>query len=323
MCVLVLTRSPKVSDNETTYMPSEIATKMPYNADWKTRQAMIAAARVFVHLPEDLQTDVIEQSVPDRVMGFNPFYPRNEPMFMSWSPLAHLGDQLHRLKYVKILLRNTELHIPSMDDMRYLCNWLSTIDFAPLCSDILSDGFDAVRHLSFTELSDMRDTTLPISGGKYNSAARMPIQAWKDARYRVDSFSSRSTWSDCVALTRLCKDLRILDLRVHLSEELIARLHEHDNMEAVLNIREYFKHPHAHQIIKFLDLQGLRTLCVLFYDYWWRSAKPSEEKLCMLAHWLEEQFHSRGQKVEVEATFEWYEDMYMGGDRSDCPRRRW
>lgn len=304
-------------------MPSEIATKMPCNADWKIRQAMIAAARVFVHLPEDLQTNVIEQSVPDRIMGFNVTYPRVNRRPGSWTPLALLGDHLHRLKYVKILLRNTEVHIRSMDDMRYLCNWLSAIDFAPLRSDILNDGFDAVRHLSFTELSDMPDQTLPISDGKYNSAAHMPIQAWKDARYRFDPSGSRSTWSDCVALTRLCKDLRILDLRVHLSGELIARLHEHDNMEAVLNIREYYKHPHAHQIIKFLDLQGLRTLRVLFYDYWWLSAKPSEEKLRMLAHWLEEQFHSRGQKVEVEAKFEWYEDMYMGGDKSSFPNRRW
>jgi hypothetical protein len=309
-------------------MPSGIALNMPCNAAWKDRQAKLAAAKLFMRLPKDLRLCVIEQSVPDRVDEYHMYSPRNEPGFMSLSPLAHLGDQVDRLEWTKTLLWNTLLHIQSVEDLRLLQKWLTSIDFAPLRSDNLNSGFDAVHHLSFTDLFNLSNPRLPIPREEYNSDGTTPSHYWNYAYYFWEPFTWLPVWDDCVALTRLCKELRTLDLRAYLSENLMAKLHERDNMAAVLGIansedvaedcngvtkssKEHFNDPDALQIVRLLDLQGVKVLRVLFWTPWYEFAKLSEEKVNMIAHWLEDRFHSRGQRVEVQARFEHVEDLPM------------
>jgi len=302
-------------------MPSDVAINMPCNAAWKDRQAMLAAAKLFVRLPKDLRLCVIEQSVPDRVEFFHMYAPRNEPIFMSFSPLAHLGDQVDRLNYTKTLLRNTVLHINDVEQLHYLHKWLASIDFAPLGVNILDNGFDAVRHLSFTDLLNHSDAYLPMPREEYNSDGTSPADFWAFAYYYWEPSTWYPVWNDCVALTHLCKKLRTLDLRTYLPDTLMTWLHESDSMAAVLGTansedvaedskgltkipKEHFNHPDALQIARLLDLQHLRILRILFYAPWYESTELSEEKVSMIAHWLEGRFESRGQKVKVQARFE-------------------
>jgi hypothetical protein len=316
----VLTRSLKGSRNKTALMPSAIAINMLCNAAWKRRQGMISAARGFMRLPKDLRINVLEQSVPDRVDDFFMVGSRNEPSFMSWSPLAHFGGQLHHLNYTKILLRRTVLHINSVEDLRLLRRWLATVDFTPMGSDTLNNGFDGVRHLSFTDLLNLSDAHLPFPSGEYNSDGTTPAHYWRFVYWSWEPSTWKPVWADCVALTRQCKDLRTLELPLRLSENLMARLHEQNNMDAVLGTvksegaaevssgvtrvsEDHFNHPDANQIVRLLDLQGLRVLRVLFYAPWYESDELSEEQLSMISRWLEGRFKSRGQAVEVQGTF--------------------
>jgi hypothetical protein len=302
-------------------MPSTIATNMPCNAVWNNRQEMIAGAKVFMRLPENLRINVLEQSVPDLVVDFYMAAPKyEEPFFMSSSPLAHLGNQVDRLNYTKILLRNTVLHIWSVKDLQDLHRWLATIDFTPLGLGNLNDGFGGVRHLSFTDLLNLSDARLPIPRDEYNSDGTTPTDVWKFASGFWTIYSDKPVWNDCIALTRLCKDLHTLNLRVELSGNLMQRLHKHDNMAAVLRVadveadsaEEHSDDCGALQIVRLLDLQGLRVLRVLFYTWNYESAKVSEEKLLMITHWLEDGFHSRRQKIKVEVDLKHFCDtMYL------------
>lgn len=316
----MLTCSLKVPKNDkAAYMPSRIATKMPCNAGWNIRQVMVAGAKIFVRLPEDLRIIIHEQSVPERVQDFHMVGPRNEPSFMSFLPVAHLGTQVDRLNYIKTLLRNTTLHINTVEDLQNLHKWLTTIDFAPLDLDDLRNGFDAVRHLSFSDLLDMYDWHLPIPYAEYNSDGTSPAHFWEVAYDTWAMSSCKLVLKDCVVLMGLCKDLHSLDLRARLSAGLMERLHETDSMTAVLgsaegevgSSQEYIDDPDALQIVRLLGLQGLGVLRVVFYAPWYESAKLSEEKLRMVAHWLEERFDSRGQKVKVELKSEWHEDFHV------------
>lgn len=320
--ICVLTRSLKVSKNdETAYMPSKIATKMPCNAPWKNRQAMIAGAKLYMRLPKDLRINVLEHSVPDVVYDF--YMPGREPSFMSLTPLAHLGDQVDRLNYTKTLLRNTVLYVWGVEGLRDLHKWLATIDFAPLRSDNLDNGFDGVRHLEFSDLLNLSSSRLPFPREAYNSDGTSPthFRHFEYDWYYGDTSIWRPVWEDCLALTRLCKNLHTLELRVRLPDNLMPKLHENDNMAAVLgnadtqgdsgngDSEDVAEMSDAVQIVRLLDLQRLRVLRVLFYTPWYVSIMLSEEKVRMVARWLEDGFRSRGQKIEVKARFEWHHDF--------------
>ena len=254
--------------------------------------------------------------MPDRVWEFITY--RNEPDFMlrgpQMHPLGHLGDQIQRLNYVKILLRNTVLHIDSVEQWSRLYKWLEAVDFAPLGLEILDSGFDAVHHLSFRDLLNLTDEYLPIPREAYEPDGTTPTDFIRYLRshYYNDMLSWKLVWNDCVALTRLCKDLRTVELRARLPGSLMVRLHTEDSMAAVLGTADIEGDPSerrfdgydAHQILRLLDLQNLKVLDVLFYASSFESDKLSEDKVRMIASWLEDRFAARRQTVKVQAKFE-------------------
>lgn len=282
-----------VQENNTVHMPSKAKSKMRRKENQKAvvgqKPSTPQKQFPFMKLPRELRDDILSMTAPDHiVLSMVQFAPGRDPTFVS--TLAQLGIENLRLECVLAVLRNSTLKLSSLNDLNNLKTWLASIDFAPVCSgrsDPLEDGFDAVRKLSFSDVN--RRTGFIYIGYQYDQNRVTP-----------------SSWADDVELTRMCKDLRNVELEVTLPDFFVRGLLGGGSMVEVMEGHD-MDDSQTHQVSKLLRLEGLKVLRLCFYSEWWEDTLLNVEHERMITSWLQEEFEKRGQSVEVKSDFDWWD----------------
>jgi hypothetical protein len=276
-----------VLQGSTKYMPRGVAEGMQCNA----RRVMMTAAPTVLKKLEALPTELMDQmgkmSVPDRIELSSPdnlLVPGKIPSFMT--SLVRLLNSKVRLRYIQTMLRNSVLEIASLRELDMLKAWLASIKFDSLDQN-LRDGFAVVRALSFSDIN--------------RSAASISGQTWP----------APSTWADDLELTQMCKDLRYLEVDASLSDRVLWAIENADSMEKAMTIMEEMKEEgeddsETYQLTRFLELEGLKVLRLRFFTERWNMTTLDGEKMHMVSSWLEKEFATREQSVEVKF-FAWFE----------------
>jgi hypothetical protein len=277
----------KVTQNETTYMPREVAEGMQCNA----RRIMMTAAPVVVEklqaLPEELMDKMLPEAVPDRIDLANPetvLVPGRLPSFMP--SVIRLSNSMRQLKYIQAVLRNSVLEVTGLRDLNMLKTWLESIDFMSLPHN-LRNGFDAVRALSFSDIN--------------RSASLVSNQTWPVP----------STWANDLELIQKCKDLHYVKVDVSLSDRFFGVIEHAYSMEEAMRVMEALKEEgeddlQTYQLTRFLELKGLKVLRLRFFTEGWNMTTLDGEKMRMITSWLEKEFTAREQSTEVKF-FGWFE----------------
>lgn len=278
----VLTRFSKVTKNTMIHMPNKVAKGMQPSALQKAIETDLAVfARLFADLPAELRNESLQMSVPGHVdVDSADFYisQRRDPDFVP--AFADKSSATRHLECIGYVLQNSMLKLSGQLDLDNMKTWLARIDCSPL-ADSGATGFDFVRALSFSDIN--------------RSAAHVSDQAWPVA----------SSWADDLQLAQLCINLRHVEVELSLSDPFLGAIQDAGSMGEAIRMMEAMTQPTT-QLTRLLELKGLKVLRLRFFTKKWILTPLDEEKKRMITSWLEEEFKTREQSVEV-VPFGWWE----------------
>lgn len=273
--------SSKISGEGAAQMSSEVASRTPIHAK----------RFPFMGIPQTLREEIIRMSLPHNMKVALPKYtPGTDPKFVP--ALSTLGSEELRLECVLAVLENATFRVSSMDEAVNLRIWLTSIGFAPLRLGNLSplkNGFSAVRALSFSDTNRVR-----VHKDTFYNRGRL-------SSYYHNTKIEPSTCAGDLELTRMCTDLRTVEIAVSLPEKFLREMsvnYWRSMNEIILQVGGFGKY----QLNKLLKLRGLKVLRLCFFNSVWEK----EDLMGPILEWLRKEFEKRGQAVEiVEKDHDW------------------
>jgi hypothetical protein len=288
----------KVFQNGTSVVVSSPTVGMQQSARQMLITAMAQFVRRIMGLPRELRDPILQMTVPDHIdigEAGSQFTAQRDPEFVL--PLARLGSQNLRLECILAVLQNSMLKLTCLRDLNALRTWLASIDFTPLQSGLLQNGFDALCALGLSDIN--RAGALLHQGGHFR---RRRIERRLFGRGPIGRpWPAPSSWNQELGLTRMCSNLRSVEVDVALSEGFLRTLQQGHSMVEAMK-QQGRDTARTYQVYRLLKLKGLKVLRLRFFTATWNATTLSAGNRALIVSWLQEKFHMHGESVQVESS---------------------
>jgi hypothetical protein len=288
-CVVVLTLLLKVTLDNTTDMSSVAASHRKVDAE----------PFELTKLRPEIRSQIFGMSAPKHIdLAAFEFPPGKDPTFVSGITQQQHNRQL-RLEDIEALLQKTVLEITTKVALVNALNWLVSVDFLPLKGDKQTSGLDEVLALGFSDANRVKTH-------RY-TADEFANDGTRDTTVHLRQTDvAPSSWADDLELTRRCKRLRTVEMKVALPSYFLERLRGGQTMEQVVqgHTADLDELLPIHRLLK---LEGLKELRPTFFTHLWQATMLNVEQERVIICWLQEEFKKRGQSVKVVSEFGWWE----------------
>jgi hypothetical protein len=250
-------------------------------------------------LEPEIRSLIFRMSAPKHVdLAAFEFPPGKDPTFVSGITTQRYNPQL-RLEDIEALLQNTVLEVTTKEALANALKWLVSIEFLPLKGDKQTSGLDEVRALGFSDANRVETHRYTVD--------EFAVDGTEDTTVHFRQTSvAPSSWADDLELTRMCKLLDTVEMKVALPSYFLDRLRGGQPMEHVVqgHTDDLDQLLPIHRLLR---LEGFKVLRLTFFTHLWQATLLNVDQERLIICWLQEEFQKRGQSIKVVPEFGWWE----------------